>query len=236
MFKLIKLAVKGYLYLWIIAGVLIAIVFLLRACDIDESANRNILPVKDSTLVDSRDGQTYLIRRFDKLWWMVENLNYKMEGDLYYKDVYVGLRSYCYDAKNSNCKKYGQLYDLPTAVKACPDGWRLPSYREWERLNDYHANCEWDPASPTGNYRDSLPGYDPVASGMGEVAEYKKNHLDYSGLNKYARYWCAIDGYESMMFKVDIERCKTEVYTVGKTHKALAKQEFYSCRCVKEVE
>jgi uncharacterized protein (TIGR02145 family) len=54
--------------------------------------------------------------------WMAENLNYKIGN------------SWCYNNDESNCKKYGRLYDWETAVKACPSEWHLPSSEEWEIL------------------------------------------------------------------------------------------------------
>jgi len=54
--------------------------------------------------------------------WMAENLN-----------VVVG-NSWCYDNDESNCRKYGRLYDYRTAMEACPAGWRLPTKDDWNSL------------------------------------------------------------------------------------------------------
>jgi uncharacterized protein (TIGR02145 family) len=54
--------------------------------------------------------------------WMAENLN-----------IAAG-NSWCYSDKNSNCDKYGRLYDWKTARTVCPSGWRLPSRTEWADL------------------------------------------------------------------------------------------------------
>jgi uncharacterized protein (TIGR02145 family) len=53
---------------------------------------------------------------------MAENMNYKTGN------------SWCYDNKNSNCDKYGRLYDWETAMNICPSGWHLPSGVEWNIL------------------------------------------------------------------------------------------------------
>jgi len=79
--------------------------------------------VDDSgTFIDSRDNKRY--KTVVILWtrWMAENLNYK-KG-----------KSWCYENKNSNCDKYGRLYDWNTAKTVCPEGWRLPSNMEWQIL------------------------------------------------------------------------------------------------------
>jgi len=76
------------------------------------------------SVTDSRDGKTYkTIKMPDGNIWMVENLNYRTEK-----------RSCCYNNDNSNCEKYGRLYDWNTAKTACPTSWHLPSEKEWTAL------------------------------------------------------------------------------------------------------
>jgi len=57
-----------------------------------------------------------------KQTWMAENLSYNAGG------------SKCYGNSESNCQKYGRLYNWKTAQFACPKGWHLPSKAEWEVL------------------------------------------------------------------------------------------------------
>ena len=53
---------------------------------------------------------------------MAENLNYSVVG------------SYCYKNNTNYCAKYGRLYTWDVAVDACPNGWRLPTKAEYEKL------------------------------------------------------------------------------------------------------
>ena len=73
-------------------------------------------------LKDSRDGQAYKTVKIGNQVWMAENLNYKTSD------------SWCYDNKDGNCKKYGRLYTWEAAKMACPSGWHLPTYDEWQTL------------------------------------------------------------------------------------------------------
>jgi len=54
--------------------------------------------------------------------WMSKNLNDPSKGGK------------CYEDKPENCEKYGRLYTWDEAMKACPNGWRVPNNEEWEAL------------------------------------------------------------------------------------------------------
>lgn len=84
-----------------------------------------------STLIDKRDAQTYRSVQIGSQKWMAQNLNYAGAGK-------------CYHKENAYCPVYGRLYtwydlkiDSTNHKGICPDGWHVPSSKEWLQLIRY---------------------------------------------------------------------------------------------------
>ncbi len=105
------------------------------------------------TFRDSRDGNIYKIVKIGSQWWMAENLawlsNVNRAGPssstkpYYYVYNYRG-ENITKAKKTQNYKTYGVLYNWPAALSCCPDGWHLPSNKDWEKLAQY-VNDEQGP-------------------------------------------------------------------------------------------
>lgn len=76
----------------------------------------------DERFVDPRDGKSYRYTDIGGVRWMGDNLNYSTAN------------SWCYDDDEANCDRDGRLYTFESAQNACPDGWRLPTKKEWDDM------------------------------------------------------------------------------------------------------
>jgi len=111
---------------------LIALLLFIMSCDEDKKppASDKKQPALEATsLTDSRDGQKYKIAKIGEQIWMAENLNYNASGSTCFFD-------------DSDCPKYGRLYDWKTARTVCPSGWHLPSDAEWQTLANFAGGYE----------------------------------------------------------------------------------------------
>jgi len=70
--------------------------------------------------------------------WMKKNMDIEITG------------SWCYENSADSCAKYGRLYTWEAAMAVCPEGWRLPSRDDWDKLAEYVGGKKdvfWDDES-----------------------------------------------------------------------------------------
>lgn len=90
---------------------------------------------------DQRDHQLYGTVKIGDQWWMAENLRYEVPG----KTESGLFTTRCLNEDNDWCESVGKLYHVASIVEdhfdnkfidVCPDGWRLPTKTDWEKLFD----------------------------------------------------------------------------------------------------
>ena len=152
------------------------------------------------SMIDPRDGAQYATVRIGELRWMAENLRYHAAGSLLNPD--------------NPSISYGRLYDALTAQTACPEGWRLPTDREWNEMELSLGMLPADTASTTwrgmhGLQLKSATGWDignsingTNSSGFnGYPAGYYfwGDEPEMGGLGTSAGFWCQADSSKAWL-------------------------------------
>jgi len=119
---------------------------------------------------------------------MSENLNYAAKC------------SGCYDNKPANCQKYGRMYDVSAAWRACPKGWHLPEKEEWDILFGFVTNGKAEyPSETAAKYLKAKSGWNGDKNGEdkygfsalpGGVGRWDGNFSDVGD----RAAWCGRDG------------------------------------------
>jgi uncharacterized protein (TIGR02145 family) len=100
--------------------ILILALLLFIACSNNKRINNNSNP-EPGSFTDPRDGKIYKTVKIADQWIMAENLAYKPDNGKFW----------AYEDIDSNIAIYGYLYDWETAMNIAPEGWHLPSRKEW---------------------------------------------------------------------------------------------------------
>lgn len=87
-----------------------------------------------TTLTDLRDEHTYNVAKVGNLYWMLDNVAYK-----FYRNHDEEDKADCPRPSETTCKNTGFLYPGTKLDYVCPNGWRLPSYEEWEEFSNSSA-------------------------------------------------------------------------------------------------
>lgn len=88
---------------------------------------------KDMMLTDARDGKKYKVEEKNNKFWMRTNLAFELTS-----------AAQCFMEDTSYCVKFGRFYKHPEALKACPEGWRLPDDKDWREFQKDRASLDWD--------------------------------------------------------------------------------------------
>jgi uncharacterized protein (TIGR02145 family) len=113
-----KIINKICIYAAMITGIFLIISI---SCNNKEGSNN---PPETGSYTDPRDGRIYKTVKIGEQWIMAENFAYKPKQG----------NCWAYNNDSSNVDTYGYLYDWETAKKVAPEGWHLPSRKEWKNF------------------------------------------------------------------------------------------------------
>jgi uncharacterized protein (TIGR02145 family) len=141
------------------------------------------------TFTDSRNGQTYKTVTIGGKTWTAENMNIKTGT------------SWCHSDAESNCKKYGRLYNWSTAAKmVCPTGWHLPTRDEWAVLAKAAGGSgAYGGSGIAGKTLKSTSGWSDFCGSDGDKPCKSSNGTDNFGFN-------ALSGSSRMLFNDQYNR------------------------------
>jgi uncharacterized protein (TIGR02145 family) len=152
-------------------------------------------------MTDKRDGKTYRTVKIGNQTWMAENLNYAGDG--------IG---HCYDDVSENCETGGRLYKWDVARDVCPEGWHLPSKKEFEtlfsavkRVYDKYDKAQYsfaDMFKATSGWKNDytswsqgldVVGFSAVPAGGKHIESYRASEYNHAG---YAAYFLTSTDYD----------------------------------------
>lgn len=172
----------------------------------------------DETFKDTRNGttHTYGVVTINDRKWMTENLNYQpIKGS-----------SWCNDNKDSNCVKYGKLYDWTSAMGIdesyasdtwtgfdfphqgiCPDGWHLPNKGEFESLVAFAGG-----ASLAGGQLKSKSGWLNNGNGTDNFGfsahpggqKQSSTNVSFSNAGNYGIWWSSTGAGDAVAYVVQM--------------------------------
>lgn len=179
---------KTKIFLIIIIVVPAITTFFIQSCKKNMSNSIN-----HSVFKDNRDGKLYNTIIIGSQTWFAQNLNYKTSN------------SWWYNNDSANGDIYGRLYTWKAALTACPNGWHLPSDKEWKvleielGLSKYEADKEDDRGTDEGAKMKSTKGWDKNGNGLNSIGfnalpgGIRRSKGTYNGLSIWGFWWSATE-------------------------------------------
>jgi len=162
-------------------------------------------PCGDSSLV-MKDGAEYKTVLINNTCWMAENMRNTTKTG----------KSVCYSDEDfpdedTNCEKYGRLYNNAAAEAVCPSGWRLPDSTDFKALYvylksdddyaGYHLKADhgWEGLDDLGENGDDMLGFAALPGGLCSQEDEVKCSLQ----GDYGYWWSSSPvEYDTHVFMV----------------------------------
>jgi len=220
-----------------------------KVCPTYESA----FTQQKGTFTDPRDNKTYETVEIGTQTWMAENLNYNTNGSKCYgeggqvekyneRGDNIGFTKLSPAEIQANCDKYGRLYYLAT-MNVCPNGWHLPSTKEWETLTNFVDTNEvtklkssngWDICNGSDNY-----GFAALPGGFGLICDKVPEKLCFGRVGEIGSWWTStrlsIPDINRVYHMGYIDKSMGYIYSYSKMISHFSDEKnLLSVRCVKD--
>jgi uncharacterized protein (TIGR02145 family) len=180
-----------------------------------------------NSFTDPRDGKTYPLIQIDTLWWFNENLDFET------------VASHSIDEHFGNGVK-GRLYSYRESKTVCPEGWRLPTVKEFDQLfskvaGENHSMVEELPFN-WGNINSANPsGFHFQQTGMTNRKKFRSEE----SFNLWLEDHIPEEAHHVHMYDVTRKDDSDKLTLFRHTHEEhnpIRKKRKLAVRCVCEVE
>ncbi len=112
----------------------LATVALLTACEKDDDMNIYVKASASGVFVDERDGFVYHYAQFGDTEWMLDNGHYNLKDP-----TMCQMPTGPDEVSDRYLARYGYSYTFTGAQMACPEGWRVPTDEDWQKLEQVYG-------------------------------------------------------------------------------------------------
>jgi uncharacterized protein (TIGR02145 family) len=196
-----------------------------------EPLEEQVFDSESGTFIDFRDRNRYDWVKINNQIWMADNLAYVPDDE---EGIWIYQMTNIADDKiqsTTNYKEYGVLYNYKTALKSCPEGWRVPSDLDWSKLEHFLDNTIID--FNQISYRGTTIGNILTKSKQGSFnAKYggkKTSGGNFIGLETIGSYWTSSQADQQKIWSRQIQK------NIPQIIRSLGNEDDgYSIRCIRD--